>query len=420
MNDFAFYLTPHEIGYFGAVIQNIPHDIIDLYIGPPSEGITSFDCISPEFQRYINELRDAKYNVFPCNHSMLSNYRLSILSSAFLSRRQVIFDWQYERKTSMIGLYHSVDAPAKFSNLPPSYYILAHQRQAQTAAANKIVKSEHPAVFTQMMCLPHEMINEYAYTGLYHLGEWAEKRHSPKDCLRAELEEKLQASLPADKPVVAFLQDEFCHPQQVKQALGKLIPHVSLIIKSGSSDEPLTVMGAYTWPDRTYAPNLLRFAADFILAGYHSGTLASSTMLGLAVIPYYTSLIHFGGRTLGKLDKFTAYLPRYFKGQHVCKDILEQINPPVNLMDSQAVLQRMHDSTWWSSYVQCLPTAQKNIFGDYCIEGAAVKTARLFVRAFSRGSFGEDAVAVSLRPEYGKLVKFSIPVSTANEVKERA
>lgn len=406
MKDFAFYLTPEEIVYYGAIIRNLPYEFLDIHIGPTQKTISSFLPLHKETQRHIETLADEGYSVFPLNANLLRHYRNVVLSSGFFGRLQTHFDWQTGRRMGLACLFHSTDTPGRSNQFPASWYILAHQRQAQSPEKNKISRRENEALFAQLMTLPREMLNEYAYTGLYHLGEWTEKRHSPKDCLRAELEERLQSSLPAHRPVVAFLQDEFCHPRQVTQALEKLTPYVTLIIK-GNLPEPVT--GAYTWPEANYAPNLLRFAADFLLAGYHSGTLASSTMLGLPVVPYYTNLIHKGGRVFGKLDKYTAYLPGYFKDQHVCVDILEQLNPPVNLMDTQAVLERVHDAAWWVTYAQRLPTAQKIIFGDYEIDGAAAKTARLLVRIFGRGSFGEDAVAVRLRPEYGELVRFLHP-----------
>lgn len=261
----------------------------------------------------------------------------------------------------------------------------------------QIIKDKNPELFRQALALPREMINEYAYTGLYHLGEWEEKRLAPKAQLRAELEQKLQCSLPDDKPVVAFLQDEFCHPRQVTKALEALAPYVTLVIKGQGIPD---IEGTYIWKDGGFAPNLLRFAADYILAGYHSGTLASSTMLGLRVIPYYTSLIYFNGPILGKLDKYTRYMPGHYKGGHVCVDIIQNINPPLDLLDTNAVLDRISDESWWISYAQGLPDAQKTIFGDYAISGAASKTARLLIRACGHGSFGEDVTTIGLRPEF--------------------
>lgn len=405
MKDFAIYLTPYEIVYYGAIIKSLPQELLDIHIGYTEKKITSFTSLHKEAQNNIEALVGEGYSVFSLNTDLLSHYRNVVLSSDFFGRLQTHFDWQADRRLGIACLFHSTDTTGRSNQFPASWYILAHQRQTESPESNKVLRREHPALFTDMMALPRELINEYAYTGPYHLGEWTEKRHWPKEQLRAELEDKLQCSLPAHKPVVAFLQDEFCHPRQIAQALEKLVPHVSLVIKALHGLEP--VAGAYVWKDQSYAPNLLRFAADYILAGYHSGTLASSTMLGLPVIPYYTNLIHFGGRVFGKLGKYTAYLPGYFKDDHVCVDILGQLNPPLNLMDTQAVLDRMHDAAWWTAYGQRLPAAQKAIFGDYDIDGAAAKTARLLVRAFGRGSFGEDAVAVRLRPEYGELVKVS-------------
>lgn len=260
--------------------------------------------------------------------------------------------------------------------------------------------------FAQLMRLPREMRNEFAYSGPYHIGDWAEKRHCSRAHLRSMLEEKLGCALDARKPVVAFLLDEVSHLNQVGVALEQLALHVNLVCKIGLMPPPC---GAYVWPEEGFAPNLLRFAAEYILAGYHSGTLASSTMLGLPVIPYYTPLTYEGGRGKRKkrLGGHKVYLPGNFTSDNICIDILDQLNPPVNLMDTSAILDRMDDTSWWTDYTARLPTAQKNIFGDYCIDGAASKTAALLVRAVTHGTFGEDADAVRLRPEYGTLVHYS-------------
>lgn len=403
MNKFAFYLTPHELTYFMGILQKFPQDFFDIHVAPAGKIITSFQELSPIFQSEINSLLDKGYFVKPLSAPRLKEYHNAVLSSSFLVKRQRHFNWpQLPPNSNLACLFHSTDAQALSHQFHASWYILAHNRQAQVPEPNKFINSSDATqkmMFEKIIRLPRKMINEYAWAGLYHLGDWEKKRLLPKDVLREELEKKLRTSLSSTKPVVAFLQDEFCHWRQIAEALERLAPHVNLIIKGSSIPE---IRGTFVWPDRGYAPNLLRFASDFILAGYHSGTLASSTMLGLRTIPYYTTLIFKGGSTIGTRDNYKYYMPHHFKGRHVCVDILEQLNPPVNLLDTQAILERMENDIFWTAYRQKLPPAQKNIFGEYIIEGAAERAAKLLLRAFAKGSFGKDTAAVRLRPEYSE------------------
>ena len=400
MGKFCFFVHQNELAYFKGVIKVLPKELVDVYVGPTTERIDNFDNLSSDIKNNIGILQDDGYKIYPINPDKLWHYRGIVLSASFFWGNQTLFNWDGKRKKSMIGLFHACDGPASTTSLPASHYICAHKRQAQIYEQNKVSRDTNPELFNSLMNLPHILRNEYSYSGPYHIAEWAEKRLLPREQLQSELEEKLQCTFKKNKPIIAFLQDEFCHPRQVYDALKKLAPHCNLCIKSYSFED---VPGAYLLKDKSMAPNLLRFAADYILAGYHSGTLASSTMLGLCAIPYYTNLIYFRGWRRGTLSKYTAYCPGYFKNEHVCVDILNLINPPINLMDTESILERFYDKTWWSVYRQKLSAAQKTIFIDYDIQGAAHKTAKLLLKVFARGSFGDDAVSVSLRPEYGSL-----------------
>ena len=268
----------------------------------------------------------------------------------------------------------------------------------------KVSSSENPLLFKKFSSLPRHVLNEYAWAGPYHFGDWLEKRFLEKSVLYAELEEKLKRELDPSKPVVAFLESWYNHPGQMKAALEKLAPHVNLIIKKLT---PMDIPGAYLWPDDSFAPNLLRFASDFILASYRSGTLTSSTMLGLPVIPYYTSLVSQDWFVRSKWTSYKLLMPEKYEGKDMCVDILTTINPPIDLLETDKLLERMNSPDWWRAYQQALPAAQKAIFGEYEIEGAAARAARLLVRITGTGSFGNDVAALRLRPEFATSLSAS-------------
>lgn len=404
MHELAFICHPMEVPFYSPVIRCLPAEFVDVHVGTAAQSKDdSFfleNIMGKQLFAHIASLRDAGYSVFPLAADSLSACRSAVISRNFYYNT-LLFDWENLQHITFICLTHAVDARFLSANLPAHLYIAASQRQARFMEDSKATRGSR--AFTQLMQLPYKMRNEYAYSGPYHIGDWAQKRHWPKERLQGLLEEKIGSTLDARKPVVAFLEDEFSHLGQVVVALERLAAHVNLVVKMAP-----TVRGAYVWPvEEGFAPNLLRFTANFILAGYHSGTLASSTMLGLPVIPYYTPLTHEGGRGKHKkkLGGHRCYLPGNFAGENVCVDILGQLNPPLNLMDTPGILDRMENRSWWADYAARLPAAQKNIFGDYCIDNAASRTAALLVRAVTHGSFGPDADAVRLRPEFGALVQ---------------
>ena len=126
-------------------------------------------------------------------------------------------------------------------------------------------------------------------------------------------------------------------------------------------------------------------------------------MLGLPVIPYYTSMIYYKGRRHNNRGRYTRFLNRDCNKDDIRLDILETLNPPIDLQDTQRILDKFTDQTWWTEYYRQLPTVQQTVFGNYIVEGAAERTSQLIKKVFSQGTFGEDAVAVRLRPEAGRI-----------------
>lgn len=390
MGMIAVVMTPNEMPYYQPVIDYLRSESIDVFIGTPVVG----GKISPQ------RLERLEYDFVLNDAHDIQQYSCAVVSRNFLYGKLKDIS---STKIRCVVLTHAVDTPLWSESLPAHWHIAASQRQAEMAESGKFIRSQQPALVEKLLSLPAGLCDEYAYTGPYHLGEWSEKRHRPKALLQRELEEFLGCTFDGSKPVVAFLQDEFCHEQQVIDGLTRLSKHVNLLVKGSSRLSSLP--GVFAYPSTGFAPNLLRFAADYILAGYHSGTLASSTMLGLPVIPYYSSMVFLGGRRKGKRARYTVYLERQSNGDNIALDILELLNQPVNLQDTEKILGRIHSEDWWAEYRLRLPAVQKKVFGDYDIDNAPQKTAQLIRRVFSEGTFGEDTAAVRLRPEAGRIVK---------------
>lgn len=404
MKECAFYMSPYEMAYFGSILRNLPKEFIDIHIGHLNRKITDFSTLKPEYREQIDKFADDGYTVLPLDPDALDEYRAAAMSTEFYGPASKLFDWSKKRQTRLAALVHSTYLPLETTGLAARYYLLASRREAEYPESRKVSPSKNPLLFKKFSSFPRHMLNEYAWTGPYHFGDWLEKRFLDKSVLRAGLEEKLKRELDPSKPVVAFLESWYNHPGQMQAGLEKLAPHVNLIIKKFT---PMDIPGAYPWPDDSFAPNLLRFAADFILASYRSGTLTSSTMLGLPVIPYYTPSISQDWYVRSKWASYTLLMPENHEGKDMCVDILTKINPPIDLLATDRLLERMDSRDWWLSYQRALPAAQKAIFGDYEIEGAAARAARLLIRITGTGSFGNDVAALKLRPEYAAPIPAS-------------
>lgn len=116
-------------------------------------------------------------------------------------------------------------------------------------------------------------------------------------------------------------------------------------------------------------------------------------------------MINSHGRSSNKRARYTYYLDRTRRPSDIRLDILDTLNPPLNLQNTEELLARLADTSWWTEYSQRLPAAQQAIFGKYTIDDAAEKTAALIKKVFEQGSFGADATAVRLRPEAGRIIK---------------
>ena len=402
MNRYVWVMTLPEVMYNSQVIECFSPDILDIYIRTrnlPSNILSETQLKLSGFAY----LQDLGYHIQLLNNiETIQQYDNIIMNSGALGPKGEFHEQVFPHSRCLMTV-HAVDTYIGITDKAAHWGLYASQRQAEMKENNKITASENRNLFNYIMSVPAALRDEYSYSGPYHIGKWAQKRSCSKKLLQEELAETFHFDFAPDKPIVAFLQDEFCHEQQVAEALQRLVPHVNLVVKGRLPSIP----GIFVYPNIGYAPNLLRFAADYILTGYFSGTLASSTMLGLPVIPYYTPMINSHGRYSNKRARYTYYLDRSRRPDDIRLDILETINPPLNLQNTEEILARLADTSWWAEYSQRLPAAQQAIFGRYTIDDAAEKTATLIKRVFEQGSFGADTTAVRLRPEAGRIIKKS-------------
>lgn len=396
MKPYAFYLSPSELNFFAGIFREIPPDLLDIHIGYTTGEKVNFNAWPPKMAALLVDLADSGYTFVPQDMNRLPAYKGVAISAMYFSKHQKTIKWEKTAALpNLVKLVHSVDWQT-VADPWSSGSIVAHKRLAAAKEPDKVCKDENPDLWKKLREMPRESLYEYAYTGPYHIGEWAKDRYLPRTELVGRLEEYLQKSLPSGKPIVAFLEDEISDLPPLRRALSCLASHATLIVKA---DQLGRVPGAIVWPDGGYAPNLLRFAADYILAGFNSGTLASSTMLGLRVIPYCTTNIYIGARIPQNMTHFSARMSGRYEGLNINPQILDILNPPANVSENRyQLLERMNDETFWRGYEERLPAAQNEIFDDYTIDDAPALTAKLLLSSFFKKSFGEHTAALELKP----------------------
>ena len=218
-------------------------------------------------------------------------------------------------------------------------------------------------------------------TGLLHMGEWLTKRETDKATLKAELAEQMQVAFDPALPLLVYYTSEYVLDREIDAGLMRLSEHANIVIKKYRS---LSTYGQgkniHIYPDDRHSGVFLpRFAADAVLAGYGSGTLTTSIMLGLRTIPVFTQHVDrlgLGGKDVPNIDfyrkrasslkqRFTSFTNFLVKPHSlICRHIT-----PLNIMATEMLLQRVHDAAYWEAYDANIQHVAQNIFGECRLDG---------------------------------------------------
>lgn len=387
----ACHVWSSTLPFYTPVIQELPPEMTQIIFS------------GPDFAS-LETMRAKGYAVRPVAESNLEAYSLILCDeNEFFSNGT--FDRLVGTSARFCCLRHSTDH--KGCGVPGAQYsIRPHQMLAEAVdQVEWTVNRDNEELFRQALALPPHAKTEYAYTGPYHLGPWETKRAAPMRERRQELEEALGRSLPSDKPVVAFFLDEQGQYPMLVAGLRSLSEHATIIYKGLTKDDPcLAALGdaVIPWPSLAYAPNILRFGADFLLVGYNSGTFTSSIMLGLRPLPFFTTVIHPYGRRSSELASFNALLPGDVY-QNINQCCMGGFGAIFDIEATDKLMAAMRDDSFWDAYNERLPDIQKLAFGAYQVEGASKKTAALVLRALLTGSFGAEAYKIVLHPHWKGL-----------------
>ncbi|WP_421901387.1 hypothetical protein [Maridesulfovibrio sp.] len=396
----AFLVSAIELSYFEGLIKSFPPDFIDILVGEHKlewqQNLLQSGQVSEDFYHTIASLRESGFNVTIATNESLKNYSGILASAGLLVYKESPWiDIELLKTKRVLWLYHASDQSAYLE--PPARYVIGQfQRSLEAPENGKVLKTDDPALFNSMTALPESQRGEYTYTGPYHLGEWEQKRLEPKCELKKELCEYLGIDIP-DKPIIAFFKDEFCYEPELAIGLKALSNHVTVIYKGYEGLEydklyPSIKDCVIRWPSRRMAQNLLRFSVDMILSGYQSGTMTSSAMLGIPMIACHTTHVQPKKRRDKLICKFT---PEHITGNSVTQRIHSHLDVSYNINNTEGILSFIEQNKGFSHTSDEENIAKmRPVFGDYCISGAAQKTAILTIRALSSGSFGKDTFAI--------------------------
>lgn len=381
-NRIAFVTQSSSFSFYTHVIENLPKDMVHI-------------ILRDKLPDSAEMLKEKGYQFHLVDKVNLEDYEFFVNDECDLMYESIFYGLSDAGKR-FCCLRHSLDQGVRY--IPKAHYsIRAHQRLARLGnAMENTVTRNNPDLLLKMTSISPRLKAEYAYTGPYHMGKWTKEVHTPKNTFRTELEAAIGQKISKEKPVVAFFLDEYGYDKSLILGLKNLAKHATIIYKGlEENDSRLLALGksVIRWPSVGYAPNLLRFSADFILCGYYSSTFASSLMLGLPVLPYYTKQIYYKGRSCNDFDSFMRFMPKS-SDMNINHRCIAGFGAVYDIEDTKRLVAAMNDSSFWNEYPSRLPEIQKSAFGDYCLQKADVKTAKLILRAFLTGTFGNAVNAI--------------------------
>lgn len=232
--------------------------------------------------------------------------------------------------------------------------------------------------------IPFQQKCEFSYSGTYQIPYEFSDLPISKANLRKQLASQLHCHIPDDRPLIACFEDAMANHEQLFAVLNNLSEYCTIIVKFVYSPNANILnqlnKSIIIHPSDGYAPNLLRFASDFIMCGSFGSTALSSIMLGLNIIVYYSTICTPRWKATGfpistyKIDAIdltndtsSKFFRRYFK-------LFFDLN------DFNRIRSAIFSDLYLETYRKSLPTLQKIIFGDYIKVMTAEQTASRILR----------------------------------------
>jgi len=252
--------------------------------------------------------------------------------------------------------------------------------------------------------------------GLLRADNILDGREDDKSVLKARLAEIMKTDFHAKLPLVLHFLTQINVLPDLDRGLSRLGDKVNVLIKGihwheGLEDVKSKARGKYVFFFNQHSQQynrLLRYASDFIMSACFSGTLATSLMMGLRIIPIHTQHIYPTVATYQRkiLFSFSKHIRTGFAAIPV--KIMDYL-PSICINATDMLHDRIFDYEYWKKYDLLLPQIQRAVFGRYLLGEAALQRAKGFiVRLLQFGGF--------LPPNAKDLVAVPHPLNTENVI----
>ena len=384
-NKICFICLTHELTFWSEVIKNLPADKVDLII-------TQKDCNTDEVLIRLGLTnRNISYDI----HAV-KDYDVIICDALFLKSKLLL------PSQRIISLFHSLDGtPTPFSLERSHCHILSTKKHTEYGTIN-LHQGDLPIIEN----IPPNIKCELAYTGPYHA---AHLRNLSKEDCRKKLKEEYGWEIDDSQPLVYMLEDEFSHFGQNIYCANKLSEFCTVILKTWVSYSspllnhlsPKVILLATP----QMSNNIIRFASDYMMSGFISGSMISSIMFGSIAIPYYSKYVGSKMVKGAKKSYYTDYLPKIenmnteatLSPQQILLNMLETEGFFHNLLDIKRLKESILTDTYRNKFIKALPYMRKNIFGHYHLENPAQMTADYIMDFATNGTLGKNCSAIYLK-----------------------
>lgn len=361
----ALYLTSRSLLYFRHVIGHMPVDDVDILV--PTALLQEGRDGCPAF----GELEDM-------------GYRFSAVEQAGGSYGAV----------GVAGFQDLKQHPA-LASLAGRHVFLLH--------ASSFIFLPDDAPFTHVLCQFPRQINlgevplsdrvqEVYPAGPYQLGEWASLRHLPKKLRLELLQKELGTAVPPDRELILYCGGLHDQPDEQVDAVRQLADTRTVLFKpfyDHPAYEALSdIAGTHLIRNSVQvSPNAMRFAADIILASPLSGVFTTCLLLRQRVIPFFTWHQSFV-RDRDAFAPWKARLPLENTLPEV--HIARKLGGPYDNKTLPVLKKHLSNLCYWQNYGTAQEALLRSFFGDYRIEGTAMRAARGLLNVARYGVFAPE------------------------------
>lgn len=256
---------------------------------------------------------------------------------------------------------------------------------------------------------------EMGYSGSFHAWDGV----LSADERRTRLEEAIRRTVPKGRPVIFALEDEASPIGQIVYALNKLTEVATVIFKPwfsfGNNIAKRLTNEIILATDRTVA-NALRFGADFIMAGIHSGSALSTVMLGQTLIPYSSRICRVKDQRIKSLP-FPVQAYPYRNASPLEKaigqgSILEQFarifferDMVFDLLKPELIKEAVQGDSYQHKYHDICDFIRRDIFREFTIDNPARRAAQLINKFAKNGTLGDDCAGIFLKDSFFQAQK---------------